>query len=646
MIEILSPISGCWLRSAPRRGGHGDLVVAEGGEVALVVVEAEHAGDIGEVGRGHLPPELRLRSVLLGDPADALVERHRAAHALGRRDPVLEVGRDAPAGGDDGEVGAGELRHLAHRPVPQRAARGRDEDHQEDADDERVGRRRGAGRVALALSTASRDDGPSGRRPSPTRLAKPFARTGPPMSVPRNRNTGPAPTASPNLAAMPPSSSAPPRAIITRPMTPRTRLVPLRSTRAVRIATIGLVRPARQAGKTAETNVTIVPATITSTTANGVTRSGMPPEPVRLRTTGMAAPSSRKRPMPASTPMALATTPTTSASSTTAATDLAAPGADGAQQRELPDALGDDDRERVVDDEHGHEERHPRERLQHGAQHIGDALGVAGRLAAQLVARPHLVLAPDGLAHALGQRRLGQAGRALDVDGVVGRLSDGEEGEAVGLAHHDVAVRARRVLAPVAGQPHDLDVVAARRGRELQAGAGAPVLAAGGVLVDGDLARLAGGRALDHVVRIERRHRDEHGTVGLLQHRGVALDHVERARQVARGCLDPRRGPHLAEQGGWEPRSGEAPPGLPARRVVGQLRLDGRVDPRERRDGVGLERRTEGVLEHQGPGQEAGADDDRQHGRDEADRLEAEAGEGQAEHERRAYRRVRARLRQ
>jgi hypothetical protein len=44
--------------------------------------------------------------------------------------------------------------------------------------------------------------------------------------------------------------------------------------------------------------------------------------------------------------------------------NLAATGADGTEQREITRALGDDDRERVVDDEHPDEQRDHREREQ------------------------------------------------------------------------------------------------------------------------------------------------------------------------------------------------------------------------------------------------------------------------------------------
>ncbi len=120
------------------------------------------------------------------------------------------------------------------------------------------------------------------------------------------------------MAAIPPSRTTAPNPIMAMPMIPRTLLVPLRSTVAMRRASSGLVRAARKAGTVAETRVTTSPTTRTSITLVGEITRPMPPELVMFFRIGTTASSRRKSPTPTRSPMALATMPTTMASSHTA----------------------------------------------------------------------------------------------------------------------------------------------------------------------------------------------------------------------------------------------------------------------------------------------------------------------------------------
>ncbi len=81
-------------------------------------------------------------------------------------------------------------------------------------------------------------------------------------------------------AALPTSRVTTPKLMKNRPAMARNRLVPLRSTAAIRSAAMGLMRAARNAGMNAYTRVTTVPTAITWITAPGrlaVTISGLTP---------------------------------------------------------------------------------------------------------------------------------------------------------------------------------------------------------------------------------------------------------------------------------------------------------------------------------------------------------------------------------
>ena len=107
---------------------------------------------------------------------------------------------------------------------------------------------------------------------------------------------------------------------MTRPMTPRARLVPLRSTAATRRAAMGLVRAARKAGITAEMTRHQRAHHQHLDDRGGLDAArSTPPDPVRFLSTGHHRHQQpRNSPMPTSIPMALATRPTTTASIITA----------------------------------------------------------------------------------------------------------------------------------------------------------------------------------------------------------------------------------------------------------------------------------------------------------------------------------------
>ena len=84
--------------------------------------------------------------------------------------------------------------------------------------------------------------------------------------------------------------------------------------------------------------------------------------------------SSFARPRPAATPIAEATVPMASASTTTEREHLAPGGAERPQQRELTRALRDRDRERVVDRERAHDDGNAAEHEQQDLQELHERL--------------------------------------------------------------------------------------------------------------------------------------------------------------------------------------------------------------------------------------------------------------------------------
>ena len=97
--------------------------------------------------------------------------------------------------------------------------------------------------------------------------------------------------------------------------------------------------------------------------------------------------------------------------------DLAARGAQRAQQRELAHPLGDGDREGVEDDERADEQRDPREGEQRRGQEAQALLDVAGLVAGLLLAGADDRRAPEVALERVAQRLGGDAlaGRSLDL---------------------------------------------------------------------------------------------------------------------------------------------------------------------------------------------------------------------------------------
>jgi hypothetical protein len=168
--------------------------------------------------------------------------------------------------------------------------------------------------------------------------------------------------------------------------------------------------------------------------------------------------------------------------------DLAAGGADGAQQRDLPGPLAHDDRERVVDAERGHQQGDAGERGERAAQH-GQEVGVdlVDPVLGQLGAGQGLDAPGEPGGDAVDQRLLRHARVCLDQD-----------------AADQVRVAAEVALGGMAGEPGPRDLTQAvlvaeggdahhphpQRGRDLD----------GGHVTDGQVARLGGTPVDDDLV--------------------------------------------------------------------------------------------------------------------------------------------------
>ena len=258
--------------------------------------------------------------------------------------------------------------------------------------------------LRTAFSRASRPGMPR-QRGSGAPMARPTGRaiTGPSTATPMNRANTPRPT-----SWIPPSPNSPTGA--------RPRRAP-RSRRRSRCAGRGAATPprsraappsgrsraARRAGSRAATNVTITPSAIEITNVDGlITRSDVgtskPNAPITAR-----SPIARPRPTP--TPTIDATNPTRNASPSTDVPHLAARRAERAEQRELARPLGDDDRERVDDDERADEQGDDREDQQERGEEPEALLDLVLLLLDQLGAG-------DDLDPALVDRRSGSDRRA------------------------------------------------------------------------------------------------------------------------------------------------------------------------------------------------------------------------------------------
>ena len=231
----------------------------------------------------------------------------------------------------------------------------------------------------IALRVASSPLSPRIRSGTPNTLATGRASTGPRTATPTNVASAPTPTS----AISPPSpanSAATPAAVITEPATARRAEPAERSTLTSRSAAIGAILAARRAGSHADSTVTTTPTANERIIAFGsitVGPSGMsnPNADISCRSPAATA-------TPAARPAADASTPMTAASIEHRALHLPARRTDRPQHRHLTSALGDGDRERVVDDErtdeHGDEgedhddRRHAGQELGHRRLVLGD----------------------------------------------------------------------------------------------------------------------------------------------------------------------------------------------------------------------------------------------------------------------------------
>ena len=177
--------------------------------------------------------------------------------------------------------------------------------------------RRGLRAEFVAASLPTAPNGAPTTRPMPGTISSEMA--GPARKKPTIRSSAPRPTSDARRPVPPPrntprrvnttpaASSRPPRMVRTISEEPAADSV-------VRMASTGLTAPARRAGAHAETTVTTAPRISGTTTA--LTLRPRPPSmgmPCALKTALMAA----TRPMPATTPTAEPTRPTSRASVTT-----------------------------------------------------------------------------------------------------------------------------------------------------------------------------------------------------------------------------------------------------------------------------------------------------------------------------------------
>ncbi len=178
-----------------------------------------------------------------------------------------------------------------------------------------------------------------------------------------------------HMSPTPIASSSPAPMAMRRP---RARCI---GTTPSRRASTGGTRIARIAGATLATRLTSVPTrTVTMTVRVSMTT------PLLGRSAPKALKSARRSaavPMPEHEADDAADEAEQQPLADDRAPDLAARGAEGAQQRELAHALGDGDREGVEDEEGADEQRDEGEREQEGLQEaevVADVLGLLGRL--------------------------------------------------------------------------------------------------------------------------------------------------------------------------------------------------------------------------------------------------------------------------
>ena len=227
---------------------------------------------------------------------------------------------------------------------------------------------RSSGRLMTGLAAATPEQDARGRRRRRRRAA--WARRG------RARTT---------------SETRPPAASRT-PNTRRRRIEVSGSAMSSLSACTGAIRPTRRAGKYAATMVTSTPTTYDAMTVRGPNTSGCPDRsrPNWPNSTRSAIASSTPSPSPIVEP----SSPSTNASSCTDQVTCRREAPEGAQQGELAAALGDQDRERVDDDERPDDQRDAREDQQERGDEADRLEQVVGRVVGRLVTGDRLDVAP------------------------------------------------------------------------------------------------------------------------------------------------------------------------------------------------------------------------------------------------------------
>ena len=193
--------------------------------------------------------------------------------------------------------------------------------------------------------------------------------------------------------AMPTRSTGTPAAISAPPARVRRRNVSVRSAGRSLIAATGGMVAARNAGHTEAPTVTNMPTAIAATAVRvSNTRSPCGASKPSAPTTENRSPASST---PSARPATDATLPMTPASMTTDTMICASAGAHRPQQAELVGSLGDEDRERVEDDERGDDETDGGEPEQHTGEEIEELGDVFPRVGRDLIGGRHLERPPE-----------------------------------------------------------------------------------------------------------------------------------------------------------------------------------------------------------------------------------------------------------
>ena len=216
--------------------------------------------------------------------------------------------------------------------------------------------------LRTALPVASRRTGPAPGSP-PTRRISRGTSTGPRSSTPTKEAMPPASIAGTELAATARTSSATPAETPSAASARRQRPAAERTSTPVsgRSAASGATLVADRVGSQAAASVTSVPTANAVPVHTGSSAAG--PMSVNQRRTSATSPAPARA--PTATPSGGGRQPEREGLEPDRAAQLAAGDAHAAQQREVAHPLGEEDRERVGDDQHAHEEGDDHEEQRH-----------------------------------------------------------------------------------------------------------------------------------------------------------------------------------------------------------------------------------------------------------------------------------------